>query len=252
MSRLPRQLEALSRLLAYVLGHRPDEFNLVLSEDGFIPLKHLLQALAAEPGWGFVRRRHLEELTALTQPPLLEIQGDRVRALNPPPARLRRPLIEAPPSLLYLALPPQARDRVWEQGLKPPSGRELVLAATEARARELGKRRTPDPLLITVQARKAAQAGIAFERYGDHLYLAPELPREFLQMAPPPPPRDRPQAERPPKPMPAPGSLVLDFAQIMQAASGPAHQKGKKGKKGEPAWKAGARALRKGRRRDKQ
>ncbi|MGA9821268.1 MAG: hypothetical protein WBQ36_06705, partial [Desulfobaccales bacterium] len=66
--KLPRQPESLARMLAYMLGHHPDEFGLVLSEDGSIPLKELQQALIREPGWGFVRRQHLDQVAALMQP----------------------------------------------------------------------------------------------------------------------------------------------------------------------------------------
>ena len=63
--KLPRQLEALARMLAYMLGHHPDEFGLVLAEDGSIPLKQVQQALIHEPGWGFVRRHHLDQVVSL-------------------------------------------------------------------------------------------------------------------------------------------------------------------------------------------
>ena len=83
MPRLPKQLESLARMLTYILCHRPDEFGLVLAEDGFIPIKHLLHALAAEPGWGFVRRYHLDQLVGLMSPPAFEIAGEQIRALEP-------------------------------------------------------------------------------------------------------------------------------------------------------------------------
>ena len=96
MTRLPRQLESLARMLTYILSHRPDEFGLVLSEEGFIPIKHLLQALGAEPGWGFVRRYHLDQVAGLMSPPAFEVEGEQIRALTPEPARLRRDPGEPP------------------------------------------------------------------------------------------------------------------------------------------------------------
>ena len=85
MARLPRQLESVARMLTYILSHRPDEFGLVLSEEGFIPIKHLLQVLSAEPGWGFVRRYHLDQIVGLMSPPAFEVEGERIRALKPKP-----------------------------------------------------------------------------------------------------------------------------------------------------------------------
>jgi putative RNA 2'-phosphotransferase len=235
--RLPRQLEALARLLTYILCHRPDEFGLVLSEEGFVPIKHLLPALAGEPGWGFVRRRQLEEIAALGQPRALEIQGDLIRALIPGPARLRQP-VAAPPTLLYYAISSKAHARVWEDGLKAPAGQDLLLAATPELAQKLGKRRGGG-LLVTIQARAAKQKGVVFQGYGESLFLAGAVPREFLQL-PAPDLKETDKPGKPAKPKPLAGTVVMDLPQFFQEA---ARVKGKF--KGEAAWKTGAKAARK-------
>jgi len=241
MTRLPRQLESLARMLTYILSHRPDEFGLVLSKEGFIPIKSLLQALGAEPGWGFVRRYHLDQLAGLMSPPAFEVEGERIRALTPAPASLRRLPGEPPPALLYAAIPPKAHARVWEEGLKPPPDRELVLASTPELAKKLGRRRAPDPILIIVQAQAATRRGLSFTGYGEGLYLAPALPRDFLQLPPPPQSMEKPKPSIPRPQAPTPGSFTLDLAGVVQPGTKPRS----KGKKDEPAWKAGTRALRK-------
>jgi putative RNA 2'-phosphotransferase len=244
MTRLPRQLENLARLLAYALCRQPDEFGVVLDADGFVPIKALLQALMAEPGWGFVRRHHLEQVVNLLQPPSLEIAGEQIRCLDPGPAQLRRPPGETPPALLYLAIPPKAHARVFEDGLQPPLGQELLLAATKETALKFGRRRAPQPVLVTVQAQAAARKGITFQGYGEALFLAPALPREFLQLPTPPPAPEKPKKAAPPPPPPVPGGFYLDLSQMQPKPPRP------RGKKAEPEWKAGARALRKKRRRE--
>ena len=205
MARLPRQLESLARMLTYILSHRPDEFGLVLSEEGFVPIKHLLQALGAEPGWGFVRRYHLDQLVGLMSPPAFEIVEDQIRALSP--AQLRREPGEPPPALLYVAIPPKAHARVWEEGLKPPPDRELVLATTPELAKKLGRRRSPDPIMVIVQAQAAARRGLSFTGYGEGLYLAPALPRDLLQLPPPPQAPEKPKAGKTPTHGPHPRQL---------------------------------------------
>jgi putative RNA 2'-phosphotransferase len=239
MSRLPRQLESLARMLTYILSHRPDEFGLVLSEEGFIPIKSLLQALGAESGWGFVRRYHLDQLAGLMSPPAFEVEGERIRALTP--VQLRREPGEPPPALLYAAIPPKAHAKVWEEGLKPLPDRELVLAATPEVAKKLGRRRSPDPILVTVQAQAATRRGLSFTGYGEDLYLAPALPRDLIQLPPPPQAPEKPKATTPRSTAPTPGSFALELPGMVPPATKPRS----KGKKDEPAWKAGTRALRK-------
>ncbi len=243
--KLPRQLESLARMLAYMLGHHPDEFGLVLSEDGSIPLKELQQALIREPGWGFVRRQHLDQVVALMQPPALAVEGERIRCLQPGALPRRRPGLPPPP-LLYLAIAPKVHEHVWLEGLKAAAGRELLLARTPAAALKLGKRRAPAPVLVTIQAQAAAQAGQTFSGYGEELFLVPGLPREFLQLPPPPAPEKKPPLPQAAPPPPTPGTFRFG---LPPAPGEPARRPDRKGKKGEPTWKAGARALRKNRRR---
>jgi putative RNA 2'-phosphotransferase len=244
MTRLPRQLEGLAKVLTYLLCHRPDEFGLVLDRDGFVSVKQLLQALAAEHGWSHARRHHLEQLAGLLQPPRFELAGDRFRGLIPAPANLRR-AGEAPPALLYIAITPKAHERVFESGLKAPGDRELVLAHTRELALKLGRRRSPEPVLVTVQAQAAAKSGVALESYGEELCLAREIPREFLQLAPPPLKPQKPEKPKPDKAAPPlPGSVLMDLPEFLGKPARPRN----KGKKSEPAWKSGTRALRRERR----
>ncbi len=239
---LPPHLANLARALRYVLGHRPDEVGLVLDEAGFVPVKRLLAALAGELGLAWVRRQHLEELAALQRPVALELAGDRVRSLIPPPPKLRRPE-EPVPVYLYLAIPPKSHARVWEEGLKAPPGEELILARTPEMALKVGRRRAPVPVPVTVQAQAAARKGVGFTAYGGELFLAREVPRRFLELSAPPP---VPETARPPKPAgppPVPGELRVDLAALLQEAPKP---KGKR--RDEPAWKTAARKERRKRR----
>jgi len=243
--KLPRQLETLAKLLAYVLGHRPDEFGLVLAADGSVPLKQLHQALINEPGWGFVRRHHLDQVVSLLDPPAFAVAEERIRCLNPGPLPPRRPG-ESPPPLLYLALPPKAQQRVWQEGLQAPAGGELLLARRKDTAVKLGRRRAPAPVLVTIQAQAAAKAGATFTGYGEEFFLALSIPRPFLQLPAPPEPAEKPKTAKPLPPPPTPGTFRLELP--TPGAKPPP----RRGKKAEPPWKAGARALRKKRGREEQ
>jgi putative RNA 2'-phosphotransferase len=243
MTRLPRQLEDLAKVLTYLLCHRPDEFGVVLDHDGFVPLKQLLPALAGERGWGHVRRHHLEQLAGLLHPPLFEMAEDRIRGLVPGPAHLRRDG-EDPPALLYTAITPKAHERVFESGLKAPPGQELLLARTREAALKMGRRRSPEPVLVTVQAQAAARQGVYFQGYGEEFFLTLEIPRKFLQLPSPPQKPEKPKPEKAEPPRPLPGTVVMGLPDFLGKPPRPRD----KGKKGEPGWKSGTRALRRERR----
>jgi putative RNA 2'-phosphotransferase len=240
MSRLPRELESLSKTLAYMLGRRPDEFGLVLEAGGWVRIKELLQALHEEPGCGRARREDLERLEALEMTRRLEVNADRIRCLEPPAPELRDEAAGLLPSSLYVAIPARIHAQVWEQGVKPLPGRDLVLARRPEMARRLGKRRAKDPILVTVQTPPAVRKGLVFQAYGEELFLvAGAIPREFLQLPGPPPDTALALAPAKPKTPPGAGAVLLDLPQMLSGKPG----RGKK--RDEPAWKSGARALRK-------
>lgn len=205
------------RLVAYALMRRPDEFGLAPLADGSVPLKELLKALHEEEGYRHIRRSHLEEASRVDPKAGFEVVENRVRVKG-----LERPLthpLADPPKLLYLGL----RRRAWPVALKnglSPAGNDpwVILAANEDMALRLGRRRDPEPILITVQALNAAEMGYVFRRVGEILYLADYLPKEVLH-GPPPAEDDRPEAKKAkPKPvdkgprMPEqpPGSIILE------------------------------------------
>lgn len=213
MRQRQQQLTALAKMLEYILAHRPDEFGLVLDRDGWVPVKELLRALTDEPGWGYVRRSHLEEVVYLEQPGAFILEGDAIRAAVPPELRGARPV--SPPLLLYKAITLKSYPVVAERGLVPPPGRDNVLAATAALAQKLGQRRDPKALVVAIRAQAAVAAGSEFYPYGAELFLTGALGPEYLQL--PPPPREvlarqAAKAAKPAKPEPpTPGSVLVDW-----------------------------------------
>ncbi|MBW1917225.1 MAG: RNA 2'-phosphotransferase [Deltaproteobacteria bacterium] len=251
MSRPQQRLESLGRMLTYILSHRPDEFGLVLNAEGWLPIKHLLQVLAEEPGWGFVRRSHLLDAVHLLTPPRFEIYDNLIRCRPPGGAACRSQESEWPPSLLYRAITRKSHPVVAQHGLRPPTNGHLVLARGPEMALRMGRRRDPKAMLITVQAQAAAAAGKLFFPYGEKLFLTDAIPPNFLQV----PPCPKPEAKKPP-PKPAaleknrrelviPGSVLLDIQ------GKPVNRRQEKRRKQGPEWKEQARAERRQRRRQR-
>jgi putative RNA 2'-phosphotransferase len=184
----------LEKFIVYVLGRRPDEFGLVPAADGWVKLKDLLKALNEEDGWRHVRRPHLDEIV-LTQPAAeIEINDNRLRA------RLREHLpvpqpVDGPPKLLYTCIRRRAYSVVLEKGIVAAEGEKVVLAATSDLALRIGRRRDPDPVLLTVNVEQALTHGIALHRFGELLYLADAIPSGCFTG--PPLPKEKPAAVKP-------------------------------------------------------
>lgn len=241
MRQRQQQLTALAKMLEYILAHRPDEFGLVLDREGRVTVRELLRVLAAEPEWRYVRRSHLEEVAYLHQPGAFVLDEHTIRAARPAQPRSAQP--EMPPPLLYQAITLKSYPVVAERGLVPPPGRDNVLATTPELALKLGQRRDPKALVVTVRARAAAAAGVAFYSYGPELYLCGPLPPEYLQL--PPPPREllarqAAKTAKPAKPEPPePGAVLVDLrGKPVKPWQSP------KDRRRGPAWKEAAREQR--------
>lgn len=208
----------MSRLLTYVLAYRPDEFGLVPAADGSVTFKELLQALHEEPGWGYVRRSHIQEVLLGEARGLFHAEGKRIRAEERHwELDLERPC-PAVPSLLFTAVRTRAHAVVMTQGLRVPEGRLVVLSPDPEAARRIGKRRHPRPVVLEITGRRALESGHPFFDFGE-LFVTFHVPARFISGPPvtesEPEPR---KAERPGRapagigpPDPGAGSFPLDI-----------------------------------------
>ncbi|MBW1708440.1 MAG: RNA 2'-phosphotransferase [Deltaproteobacteria bacterium] len=241
-----QQKQSLSRMLAYILGRRPDEFGLFTDEEGFISIKELLIALREEEGWSFVRESHLETLIREPEDTSFEIVGKQVR-VAPEDSHLELgPFPEAtPPALLYYAARRKAYPAIHQHGLKPGQWPWVPLFQTKEMALRVGSRREIQPILLTIQAAKASQQGTIFYRSQELIYLVKELSPKFFYA--PPQPKKKPVLEKK-KPQTAPepttpGTFVLDPFRDPDPTRRQQLEKKKKEKKGQD-WKRASRKKR--------
>ncbi len=233
----PKQI---AKFIAYVLGRRPDEFGLVPDAEGFVKIKALLQALGEEPGWGFVRRSHLNEIRVVFPEPVIEIRENLVRAAD------RRFPSEPKPAQdvsgqLFTCIRRRAYAHCLEKGISSASPDRVFLSDSREMALRMGRRLDPDPVLLTVSAQEARHKGVVFFRAGDALYLADQIPAGCFSGPPLPKERVQPSVKPEPEKRISPGSFFLDLGQ----KGGAAASKEKPGKGRGPTWKRDRKRLRK-------
>jgi len=218
---------ALSKLVAYILRHRPDEFGLVLDKDGFIPLKELQQAITEEKEWAYVRRRDIMEVVYTDERNRFEIQDEKVRAAY---GHSVAPKISyeafSPPKILFHGTRRRSYPHILKHGLNP-MGRQYVHLTTEPQlALRIGHRRDPEPVLLHIHAHRAFEDGVAFYRASPLIFLADHLPATYISGPPAssvvPEPKQASQHESATTVVDRPGSVLLDLK--MQ----PAHRREKR------------------------
>lgn len=171
----------LSKLLSLILRHRPEKFGLVLVEQGFVPLADLLAAVRRERGFERVTEEQIRAVVASSDKQRFEIRGGEIRARygHSVPEAVHYSAVE-PPEILYHGTSPGALPAIRAQGLRPMRRQYVHLSTTVEQARAVGRRHSPVPVVLTVRARAARQAGVEFYRPEERLYLSAAIPTAFL------------------------------------------------------------------------
>ena len=172
-----QSVKHLDKLLTYVLGRRPDEFGLVPDAKGWIKIKELLKAVNEEDGWRHIRRAHINELLLSHPASEIEIEDNRIRAKSQDHLFAARPA-ENLPKLLYTCVRRRAYPAVQEKGLSVSEEDKIVLTADPDLARRIGKRRDPNPILLTVRVDQTIENGAVYQQVGEQMYLAEFIPAE--------------------------------------------------------------------------
>ncbi|NVM23899.1 MAG: RNA 2'-phosphotransferase [Desulfobacterales bacterium] len=237
----PKQLE---KLMAYILGRRPDEFGLVPDEDGFVRMKDLLKAISEEPGWGYARKSHINEVLVTLRDNLFVVEDDRIKSACPDEA-VSPVAGTAPPKILYHCVRRKAYPVVLQRGIIPMGTPRVFLATTEELALRIGKRRDPTPVLLTVQAQRAFEEGVKFLRQGELIHIVDHVPIDYFSG--PPLAKEKKESGKPkkepsltPEAVPAGGFFFdIERSQALQQ-----QRVKRKGLKKEIGWKKEARRLR--------
>jgi putative RNA 2'-phosphotransferase len=133
---------------------------------------------------------------------------------------------------------------VQEKGIYVSGEEKIVLASDPDLARRIGKRRDPNPVLLTVKVEQTIENSVVYRQVGEELFLAdfipagtfsgPALPKEKAESA-----KKAPDEARPFRP--DPGTFFLDPTRV---APDDRHKESQK-KRRDQDWKKERRQQRK-------
>jgi len=181
----PSAEERLSRLLAFVLRHHPEEVGLTLDEQGAADLDELTRAVQARPGFQDVTREQIERLATAQVPPRFEILGGRIRARYGHTLQERIRFEPAdPPDALFHGTTPQIAEQVLTDGLEPGGRQYVHLSVDTPAARDVGRRHSPEPVILSIDTVSARKAGVRFYPAGPAVWLSDSIPPECITRLP--------------------------------------------------------------------
>jgi len=178
---MSNDLSKLSKFIAVMLRHNPEEFGLTLDEEGFTPLDPVWKAIRAKYGNRYDEKDLLQIVEGDERgKKRYEIYQGRIRAMyghsepevSYPPAE--------PPALLYHGTNPKAIEAIRKEGLSSQARQYVHMTTKLSNAVVVAKRRTGNPLILTIRAKEAHEAGTVFHHAETEHFLAKTIPPEFI------------------------------------------------------------------------
>ncbi len=191
-----KQIEQFAKFSEYVLGRHPDEFGLVLDDNGYIKIKEFIQAITETDGWRHVRSSHINDMLLMLNEPPIEFDENRIRAKDR--SRLSSAAVcENPPKLLYVCIKHKSYLSVLDKGIFPTAHARIICSKDTEMAERIGKRRDNQPTLLTIHVSKMKDQGLQFLHAGDLLYQTDFVPSDCFTG--PPLPKEMPAMKKPAK-----------------------------------------------------
>jgi putative RNA 2'-phosphotransferase len=173
----------LSKTMARALRHEPWVFELELDEQGWTPVEALLESLREMRGvWRDLTADHFAAVIAESDKQRYEMQDGNIRALygHSIPAKIvKTPAV--PPEILYHGTTDQALPIIMAQGLKPMKRQYVHFSVDEATARQVGKRKGGNTVILTILAGEAHRNGVPFYMGNEMIWLADVVAPGFIE-----------------------------------------------------------------------
>ncbi|MGA8542176.1 MAG: RNA 2'-phosphotransferase [Thermoplasmata archaeon] len=187
-----RELDHLGRILTGILRHFPDRYQLTVDERGWISLPQIVRAISQKhPPYHWLRTQHLVAIAETDPKGRYEVRDDRIRATYAHTIEVELDLpTENIPDQLFYPVTEEESAIVLEVGLKPSDRKKVHLSKTARDAHSAGSVRTPQPVILEVDAHRARADGIVIMQAGKTVFLVDRVPPEYLHRIEFTPPAD--------------------------------------------------------------
>jgi putative RNA 2'-phosphotransferase len=178
-----RELDHLGRVMTGILRHFPDRYHLEIDEHGWIPIAQIVRAISQQHrAYHWLRVHHLVAIAESDPKGRYEVKDDRIRATYGHTVEISLDLpTENVPDQLFFPVTNEEATIVLEVGLKPSDRKKVHLSKTAEDARAAGAVRTPEPVILEIDARRARDAGLVIMQAGKTVYLTDQVPAEYLK-----------------------------------------------------------------------
>ncbi|OKY77618.1 MAG: RNA:NAD 2'-phosphotransferase KptA [Candidatus Methanohalarchaeum thermophilum] len=175
---------SLGKIVSGALRHFPKDIGINLDENGWTSLDELYEAIKTRNKYDWLEKDHLRVLVETDEKGRYEIENGKIRATYGHTVDVRPDLpSKKVEGKLYFGSSKEEAGRIVEIGLKPAEKTRVHLSESKKSALEVAMSSTDNPVLIEVHAESAQEDGIEILKAAKELWVADEIPPEYLEIA---------------------------------------------------------------------
>ncbi|MEM0906622.1 MAG: RNA 2'-phosphotransferase [Pseudomonadota bacterium] len=166
-----------SKLMSYILRHRPDEFGIVLDASGWVTIKEL-----ASKSGGELNEKMIRNVIATSEKKRFALSDDglSVRANQGHSIKVDLALPpKEPPQTLFHGTADRFIESIKTNGLLPGSQQHVHLSPDREAARTVGARHGK-PVILTIDARTMHSDGITFFLAQNGVWLTGHVASRYI------------------------------------------------------------------------
>lgn len=171
----------LSKTLSHALRHAPEDYGLQLDGGGWADLEQVRNALSAAVG-APVALDDIERVVDESPKRRFESDGVSIRAAygHSIEGRIEHPIATEVPETLFHATAPTVLPAILSEGLRTMGRQYVHLAVDRDVAVRVGRRKSADPVLLSVDVATFQADGHQLFTAGPYIFLADNVPAEYL------------------------------------------------------------------------
>lgn len=175
-----KQRVKLSKLMSFILRHKPYKFDVLPDKEGFVKIKELAHAIRNIYSW--VKEEHIKEVVSKDEKGRYEIKGDRIRALYGHSYEIAIKYEEDLESkILYHGTAKQNLSKILKEGIKPMRRQYVHLSINKEDAYITGKRHGEKVVIFMIDADCLRKKGYRIYVAGKIVRLTKYVPPDCIK-----------------------------------------------------------------------
>ncbi len=179
------ELNSVGRILAGVLRHFPEKFDLEMDLNGWVDVRDVTEEIRhRKRNLHWLRVHHVKAIADTDPKGRYQVQGNSVRATygHSVDVELDHPTDDVPPSLFYPSTQEEL-DMLLDNGITPSDRRYVHLSLTYEDAYNAGVHRTEDPQILEIDAAASLMADVYIGQAGPTVFVTRGIPPDFVEIA---------------------------------------------------------------------